>query len=217
MVVKILNSIFFLLLTSFYMQACVLLLGQQIVMSRILIHCRSSAILSHCQLILSFSPNIYTNDVSLYVHTIHLSTYISRIRSLFIDLVIQFVESSHNVEEGDTDFTYNLVLNKSRESEETYTLRIEGISNTAGDEDFSIPSSSVVFPPTASTINVSVTIIGDMRIESSEQFSVSVSKPGFLPTATVDTVATINIKDNDDSKFPLYGACYCCYTYQFCW
>ena len=125
---------------------------------------------------------------------------------IHVDLIIQFVESSHNVEEGDTDFTYNLVLNKSRESEETYTLRIEGISDTAGDEDFSIPSSSVVFPPTASTINVSVTIIGDRRIELTEQFSVSVSKPGFLPTATVDTVATINIEDNDGSKFPLHGA-----------
>ena len=125
---------------------------------------------------------------------------------IHVDLVIQFVESSHNVEEGDTDFTYNLVLNKSRESEETYTLRIEGISDTAGDEDFSIPSSSVVFPATASTINVPVTIIGDIRIELTEQFSVSVSKPDFLPTAIVDTVATINVEDNDGSKFPLHGA-----------
>ena len=109
------------------------------------------------------------------------------------------MESSHNVEEGDTNFTYNLVLNKSRESEETYTLRIEGISNTAGDEDFSIPSSSVVFPPTASTINVSVTIIGDRRIELTEQFSVSVSIV-FFPAASVNTTATINITDNDGSK-----------------
>ena len=122
----------------------------------------------------------------------------------YIDLVIQFVESTHNVEEGDTDFTYNLVLNKSRESEETYNLTIEGISNTAGDEDFSIPSSSVVFPATASTINVPVTIIGDTRIELTEQFSVRVTKPGFFPTASVNTVATINIIDNDGSKFSLH-------------
>ena len=134
---------------------------------------------------------------------------------LYIDLVIQFVESSHNVEEGDTDSTYNLVLNKSRESEETYTLRIEGISNTAGDEDFSIPSPSVVFPANASTINVSVTIIGDMKIELTEQFSVRVTKPGFFPRASVNAVATINIRDNDGSKFPLHRACYCCYTYYF--
>ena len=131
-----------------------------------------------------------------------MSTYVlvhvfTRIGFLYIDLVIQFVESSHNVEEGDTDFTYNLILNKSRESEETYTLRIGGISNTAGDEDFSIPSSSVVFPPIASTINVPVTIIGDTRVELTEQFSVSVSKPGFFPTASVNAVATINIRDND--------------------
>ena len=117
----------------------------------------------------------------------------------YIDLVIQFVESSHNVEEGDTDFTYNLVLNKSRESEETYTLRIEGISNTAGDEDFSIPSSFVVFPATASTINVPVTIIGDRRIELTEQFSVSVDRNGSFPVASVDGDATINITDNDGS------------------
>ena len=108
------------------------------------------------------------------------------------------------MEEGDTDFTYNLVLNKSRQSEETYTLRIEGINNTAGDEDFSIPSSSVVFPATASTINVPVTIIGDTRIELTEQFSVRVTKPGFFPVASVNTVATINIRDNDGSKFSLH-------------
>ena len=115
----------------------------------------------------------------------------------YIDLVIEFVESTHNVEEGDTDFTYNLVLNKSRQSEETYTLRIEGISNTAGDEDFSIPSPSVVFPANASTINVPVTIIGDTRIELTEQFSVRVTNQGLL---SVNTVATINIRDNDGSK-----------------
>ena len=119
---------------------------------------------------------------------------------LYTDLVIQFVESTHNVEEGDTKFTYNLVLNKSRESEETYNLTIEGISNTAGDEDFSIPSSSVDFPANASTINVSVTIIGDMRIELTEQFSVSVTKPGLFPIASVNTIARINIRDNDGSK-----------------
>ena len=118
----------------------------------------------------------------------------------YIDLAIQFVESSHNVEEGDTDFTYNLVLNKSHESEETYTFRVEGISNTAGDEDFSIPSSFVVFPATASTINVSVTIIGDRRIELTEQFSVSVDRNGSFPVASVDADATISITDNDGSK-----------------
>ena len=136
----------------------------------------------------------------MLLHDVH-TIYIHWCMFLCIDLVIQFVESTHNVEEGDTDFTYNLVLNKSRESEETYTLRIEGISNTAGDEDFSIPSPSVVFPANASTINVPVTIIGDMRIELTEQFSVSVYENGSFPVASVDADATINITDNDDSTF----------------
>ena len=109
------------------------------------------------------------------------------------------MELSHDVEEDDTDITYNLVLNKSLESEETYTLGIEGISNTAGDEDFSIPFPSVVFPANVQTINIPVTIIGDMTTELTEQFSVKVHGMGY-PLVVVDLNATINIIDNDGSK-----------------
>lgn len=103
------------------------------------------------------------------------------------------------MEEGDTNITYNLVLNKSLESEETYTLGIEGISNTAGDEDFSIPSKSIVFPANVQNINIPVTIIGDMTIELTEQFNVMVHGMGF-PLVVVNLNATINIIDNDGSK-----------------
>lgn len=114
---------------------------------------------------------------------------------------------SHVVEEGDTNITHNLVLSKSLESEETYTLGIEGISNTAGNEDFSIPSQSVVFPANVQTISVPVTIIGDVKIELTEQFHVRVYGMEF-PLVTVDLnarITTINIIDNDFSKLYIFN------------
>ena len=115
-------------------------------------------------------------------------------------MFFQFEELSYDVEEGDTNITYNLVLSKSLESEEAYTLVIEGISNTAGDEDFSIPSQSIVFPANVQSINIPVTIIGDTTIELTEQFNVKVHGMGF-PLVVVDLNVTINIIDNDGSKW----------------
>ena len=125
---------------------------------------------------------------------------------LFKGLIIEFENLSYNVSEGDTDLVYNLVITKSLESEQTFNIFLRGTGNTADDEDYSISSEVYLFPPEEQSITVPVTITGDRRIELTEDFRVTLSRSGG-PIFLVDPVTrqtTINIEDNDGSKFIIY-------------
>ena len=125
---------------------------------------------------------------------------------LFKGLIIEFENLSYNVSEGDTDLVYNLVITKSLESEQTFNIFLRGTGNTADDEDYSISSEVYLFPPEEQSITVPVMITGDRRIELTEDFRVTLSMSGG-PIFLVDPVTrqtTINIEDNDGSKFIIY-------------
>ena len=108
------------------------------------------------------------------------------------------------MEERDSDFAFNMTLFKTLESEQTYSIRLIGIPDTAEDDDFSVPEEEVfLFPPESETLTVFVNITGDTEIELTEQFSVRVLPFGGPPFGfELDTVSTvINIVDNDGGTF----------------
>ena len=110
----------------------------------------------------------------------------------------------HDVEERDSDFAFNMTLFKTLESEQTYSIGLIGIPDTAGDDDFSVPEEEVfLFPPESETLTVFVIITGDTRIELTEQFFVRILPlPGPPFRFELATVATlVNITDNDGGKF----------------
>ena len=111
------------------------------------------------------------------------------------------------MEERDSDFAFDMTLFKTLESEQTYSIRLIGITDTAGDDDFSVPEEEMfLFPPESETLTVFVNITGDTRIELTEQFFVRLLPFGGPPfgfeQTTVSTV--VNIVDNDGGKF-YYG------------
>ena len=110
------------------------------------------------------------------------------------------------MEERDSDFAFNMTLFKSLESEQTYSIRLMGITDTAGDDDFSVPEEVFLFSPESETLTVFVNITGDTQIELTEQFLVRILQFGGPPfELDLDTVSTvINIVDNDGGKF-YYG------------
>ena len=94
-----------------------------------------------------------------------------------------------------------LFITKSLQSEQTYTMRLQGITGTAGEQDFSVSEDAIRFTPSEVTTSLSVVITGDEKIELTEAFNVSlerVSGPFFLTNESSEI--TVNIEDDDGSK-----------------
>ncbi|CAI8040262.1 hypothetical protein GBAR_LOCUS22443, partial [Geodia barretti] len=109
----------------------------------------------------------------------------------------QFLSSS--VDEQDVDFTHNLLVTRDVDSEQNYSIALRGSPITAEDGDFFVSDDTFYFPPDVSSINVSVTIRGDTRIELVETFDVRLSQRGG-PNFVVDPLTrliSVGIRDND--------------------
>ena len=123
--------------------------------------------------------------------------------SLYKGLAIGFLRLNYVVQEQDSDFILNIALFKSLESEQTYHVRLIGIPISAENDDFSVPAEVLLFPPESEILTVFVNIIGDTRIEQTEQFAVRLryfGSPAFQ--FEPDTIsAIIDIEDNDIGKF----------------
>ena len=114
------------------------------------------------------------------------------------------MESSHVLEEGDSDIRFNITVFKSLETEQSYIITLVGMPLSAEEDDYSLPD-VFIFLPESETLDVFVTITGDTRIEQTENFTMRVEQLG-VPPFGVDpsTVSTlISIVDNDGGK--LYG------------
>jgi hypothetical protein len=126
---------------------------------------------------------------------------ISNIQLVIIDdenITIGFVESSHVLEEGDSDIRFNITVFKSLETEQSYIITLVGMPLSAEEDDYSLPDVFIFFPE-SETLDVFVTITGDTRIEQTENFTMRVEQLG-VPPFGVDpnTVSTlISIVDND--------------------
>ena len=128
-------------------------------------------------------------------------TFISH---LYKDITIGFVESSHVLEEGDSDIRFNISVFKSLETEQSYMITLVGMPLSAEEDDYSLSDMSIFFPENE-TLDVFVTITGDTRIEQAENFTIRVEQSGGPPFGVdPNTVSTlISIVDNDGGK--LYG------------
>ncbi|CAI8052754.1 hypothetical protein GBAR_LOCUS28872 [Geodia barretti] len=103
------------------------------------------------------------------------------------------------VDEQDVDFTHNLLVTRDVDSEQNYSIALRGSPNTAEDDDFFVSDDTFYFPPDVSSINVSVTIRGDTRIELAETFDVRLRQRGG-PNFVVDPLTRniiVEIRDND--------------------
>ena len=110
-----------------------------------------------------------------------------------------FEQQNSFLNEDDVNMTYSLNIGKTLETELAYTFRVFSLTGTAETNDFSIPSEVVTFPPEQPTVTFPVTVIGDLRIELTEDFTLRLVRSGgsqFL----VDmerSLTTVNIIDND--------------------
>ena len=109
------------------------------------------------------------------------------------------------MQEQDSDFVFNMTLFKTLESEQTYSIGIVGIVESAGVDDFTAPGLVEIFffPPESETLTVYVNISGDTRIELTEQFMLRIVPLGGPPFRLdeASVTATVNIVDNDGGKF----------------
>ena len=115
------------------------------------------------------------------------------------DETIGFEILINTVKESDQDFNYSLAIVKSISSEQTYSVGLRGTSVSAEPEDYFVPTTPFIFLPDQQTLNVTVTIRGDERIELEEMFEVtlrSVGDVGFLVSLTTRTT-TVLIEDDD--------------------
>ena len=123
-----------------------------------------------------------------------------------VNVVIVFAEATigfqfllSSADEQDVDFTHNLLVTRDVDSEQNYSIALSGSPNTAEDDDFFVSDDTFYFPPDVSSINVSVTIRGDTRIELAETFDVRLRQRGG-PNFVVDPLTRniiVEIRDND--------------------
>ena len=93
-------------------------------------------------------------------------------------------------------------ISKTLETELTYTFVVLSLAGTAGANDFSIPSEVVTFPPEQPTVMFPVTVIGDLRIELTEDFTLQLRRSGGSPfLVTSSSRTTVNIIDNDGGMY----------------
>ena len=120
-----------------------------------------------------------------------------------LDQLLVFEQQNRFLNEDDVNVTYSLNVGKTLETELTYTFRVFSLTGTAETNDFSIPSEVVTFPPEQPTVTFPVTVIGDLRIELTEDFTLRLVRSGgsqFL----VDmerSLTTVNIIDNDGGMY----------------
>ena len=118
---------------------------------------------------------------------------------VFAEAAIRFQFLLSAVDEQDVDFTHNLLVTRDLDSEHNYSIALSGSPNTAEDDDFFVSDDTFYFPPDVSSINVSVTIRGDTRIELVETFDVRLRQRG-RPNFVVDPLTrfiSVGIRDND--------------------
>ena len=128
------------------------------------------------------------------------------IQFLFVNVVFVFAEATIRfqfllsvVDEQDVDFTHNLLVTRDLDSEHNYSIALSGSPNTAEDDDFFVSDDTFYFPPDVSSINVSVTIRGDTRIELPETFDVRLRQregPNFVVDPLTRNII-VEIRDND--------------------
>ena len=120
----------------------------------------------------------------------------------FPDAIIQFQSLLDGVDEQDVDFVHNLVVTRNIESEQNYSIALRGSSTTAEDDDYFVSDDTLYFPPDVSSINVSVTIRGDTRIELVDIFEVRLHQRGG-PSCLVNPLTrsiSVGISDNDGGE-----------------
>ena len=121
----------------------------------------------------------------------------------FPDTIIQFQSLLDGVDEQDVDFVHNLVVIRNIESEQNYSIVLRGSSTTAEEDDYFVSDNIIFyFPPDVSSINVSVTIRGDTRIELVDIFEVTLRQRGG-PSFLVDPLTrsiSVGISDNDGGE-----------------
>ena len=120
----------------------------------------------------------------------------------FPDAIIQFQSLLDVVDEQDVDFVHNLLVTRNIESEQNYSIALRSSSTTAEDDDYFVSDDTLYFPPDVSSINVSVTIRGDTRIELVDIFEVTLRQRGG-PSFLVDPLTrsiSVGISDNDGGE-----------------
>ena len=120
----------------------------------------------------------------------------------FPDAIIQFQSLFDGVDEQDVDFVHNLLVTRSIESEQNYSIALRGSSSTAEDDDYFVSDNTFYITPDVSSINVSVTIRGDTRIELVDIFEVTLRQRGG-PSFLVDPLTrsiSVEIHDNDGGE-----------------
>ena len=120
----------------------------------------------------------------------------------FPDAIIQFQSLFDGVDEQDVDLVHNLLVTRSIESEQNYSIALRGSSSTAEDDDYFVSDNTFYITPDVSSINVSVTIRGDTRIELVDIFEVRLHQRGG-PSFLVDPLTrsiSVEIHDNDGGE-----------------
>ena len=120
----------------------------------------------------------------------------------FPDAIIQFQSLLDGVDEQNVDFIHNLLVTRNIESEQNYSIALRGSSTTAEDDDYFVSDDTLYFPPDVSSINVSVIIRGDTRIELVDIFEVRLRQRGG-PSFLVDPLTrsiSVEIRDNDGGE-----------------
>jgi hypothetical protein len=115
-----------------------------------------------------------------------------------VSSAIQFSPANYTVAENAGSVTLSLIANRQGNPNDVLTVRFETIGGTAtAGADFVSASGTVTFGPGETRRTITVQILDDNLIESTENFSVVLSNPG--PGASLGTAssATIDIADDD--------------------
>ncbi|HUQ87740.1 MAG TPA: Calx-beta domain-containing protein, partial [Vicinamibacterales bacterium] len=116
-------------------------------------------------------------------------------------LPVASVQANVDVNEGNSgtaNAIFNVTLSAASASAVTVTYSTADVTATAG-SDYSAASGTLTFPAGATLRTISVPIIGDTTVESSETFTVTLSNPTNAALGTVTRTGTII---NDDSAGP---------------
>jgi hypothetical protein len=116
-----------------------------------------------------------------------------------ISSAIQFSPSGYTVSETNGTVTLTVIAGRRGNPNDTLTVRFQTAGGTAAEnQDYVGTSGTLTFGPGETQRTITVQILNDGLIESTENFSVILSNPGPGASIGVASTATIDISDDDN-------------------
>jgi len=123
-----------------------------------------------------------------------------------IQPVVEFSAVSSSIFESTSPATLTVGLNYALSQSATVNYAVTGGTATGGGTDFTLASGTLTFPQNTTSNTINITIANDLLVEPDETIIVTLSSPSAGVNLGTNTVHTVTINDDDNSRKVSFNA-----------